>query len=91
MPKYQLNKWRHPKTEEVRIYLNGLETTQDKVYFERGERQGTALPPIYGIRLCTSSSTITDETKREVAEAFSDMDLFLDKTDWTRLGKAANW
>lgn len=91
MPKYRLNKWRHPGTEQVRIYLNGLETTQDKVYFDRGERIGTTLPPTYGIKLMTSSSTITDETTKEIAEAFSEMDLFLNKTDWTRLTKAADW
>jgi len=91
MPKYRLNKWRHPGTEQVRIYLNGLETTQDKVYFDRGERIGNALPPTYGIKLMTSSSTITDETTKEIAEAFSEMDLFIDKTDWTRLTKAADW
>jgi hypothetical protein len=91
MPQYRLNKWRHPQTEQIRIYLNGLETTQDKVWFDRGERIGTALPPTYGIKLMTSSSTITDETTKEIAEAFSEMDLFLDKTDWTRLTKAADW
>lgn len=91
MPQYRLNKWRHPKTEQLRVYLNGLETTEKKVWFERGERTGTALPPIYGIKLCTETGTITDEIKDEIAEAFSEMDLFLDKTDWTRLTKAADW
>ena len=91
MPKYQLNKWRHPKSEEIRIYLNGLESTEDKVWFDRGTRKDSTLPPIYGIKLCTSSSTLSDETKAEIFEAFSTMDLFLDKTDWTRLQKAASW
>jgi hypothetical protein len=75
----------------LRVYLNGLETTDKKVWFERGERTGTILPPVYGLKLCTETSTITDEIKDEVAEAFSEMDLFLDKTDWTRLTKAADW
>lgn len=91
MPKYRLNKWRHPKTEQLRVYINGLEITDKKVWFERGERVGTALPPIYGIKFCTETSTITDEISEEIADAFSEMDLFLDKTDWTRLTKAAEW
>lgn len=91
MPEYRLSKWRHPGTEQIRIYLNGLTTTEDKVWFERGERETSALPPIYKIKCHTSSSTITDETTEEIAEAFATMDLFLDKTDWTRLQKAASW
>jgi hypothetical protein len=92
MPKYQLRKWRHPATHDLYVYVNGLETTEEKVWFERGDRIGTALPPTYGIKLCTKHGvTLTEETKAEVAEAFSTMDLFLDKVDWTRLGRAAEW
>ena len=89
--KYRLSKWRHPKTEQIRIYLNGLESTENKVWFERGDRVGTDLPPTYGIKLCSDRQPITQETMDEVAEAFSTMDLFLEKTTWTRLGKAAEW
>jgi hypothetical protein len=89
--KYRLSKWRHPRTEQLRVYLNGLETTDKKVWFERGERTGTILPPVYGLKLYIETGTIADETAKEIAEAFSEMDLFLDKTDWTRLTKAADW
>lgn len=90
MPKYQLNKWRHPQTDKVRIYLNGLETTEVRVWFERGPRQGTGMPPIYAIEP-HSEIPLHDETLVEMREALLEMDLLLDKTDWTRLGKAASW
>lgn len=92
MPKYRLGKWRHPKTEALRVYVNGLETTDKKVWFERGERKGTALPPIYGVILNVEGQTVpAPDIVQEVAEAFSEMDLFLDSIDWTRLTKAADW
>ena len=92
MPQYQLRKWRHPVTHELRVYLNGLETTEAKVWFERGKRTGTALPPIYGIDIhAEQNEDLTKDVLEEIAEAFSEMDLFLNKTDWTRLTKAADW
>ena len=90
MAKFHLKKWRHPKDESLRVYINGLETTDKKVWFERGERKDVTLPPIYDMTMHTEGQ-LTKELSEEVAEAFSEMDLFLDKTDWTRLTRAADW
>lgn len=93
MARYRLGKWRHPKTEEVRIYLNGLDSTEAKVWFQKGERRGDQLPPEFGIKLCCEDQSVLNkqEVVEEIAEAFSEMDLFLDKTTWSRLGRAASW
>ena len=91
--KYRLSKWRHPQTEQVRVYLNGLDSTSHKVWFERGARAGTTLPPEFSIKPCCDLPADLDlqTVKDEIAEAFSEMDLFLDKITWARLGRAAEW
>ena len=93
MPKYRLKKWRHPSSDVLRIYLNGLETTSAKVWFERGERRGTDLPPVYHLKLCVEGnpSAIDQGILDEIRLVFSEMDLFYNTIDWARLGKAADW
>jgi hypothetical protein len=93
MAQYRLGKWRHPKTEQIRIYLNGLDSTEEKVWFERGERRGDQLPPEFALKLCCDKPEVLTKQAvvEEIAEAFSEMDLFLDKTTWSRLGRAASW
>lgn len=89
---YNLNKWRHPQTDQVRIYLNGLDTTTHKVWFERGERKGDVLPPVYEVKYRSNDpNPLTEEVLREIAEAFSEMDLFLSTITWERLNRAASW
>lgn len=87
---YRLNKWRHPKTEILGTYLNGLEETKVRVWYERGKALGS--PAVHEATLCTEQQVeLSNEAMKEVSQALQDIGLPLDGLTWERLGKEAEW
>ena len=90
----RLGKWRNPQGMQMRVYVNGLESLDAKVWFERGDRLGTVLPPIYAAKLCTNSYNRPADhplLRQEVAEVLEEFDLILENLQWEKLLRNADW
>jgi len=86
-----LNKWRHPTTDQIRIYLNGMETST-KVWLERGSTIDS--PAAHEIKLC-AEKTLSEVEEQEVIRGLEENDLYYRdgryNLTWEQMSKWVPW